>query len=115
MKSAVRSDETLHLLRIEIGITTGVQLIHQYENAVRQLLKALHILSGKLLACDLRNNVDLKRLAELIKVHDVFACQPHYFCPAIRGLLQQALGDELANGLAHWCSAAPKFLRKQKL
>ena len=73
MKSSVCGNETLHLLRIEIGLTCGLEFIHQQQDAVRQLRKSLDIFIRKLLASDLRNYVDFQRLAQFVEVHNVLA------------------------------------------
>jgi hypothetical protein len=66
MKSTICRNETLHLLRIEMGPTCGLEFIDKRQNAIRQLFKPFDVLTGKLLARDLRNYVNLQCLAQLV-------------------------------------------------
>ena len=109
MKREVGINEALHLRFVEGRLAGLFELTLEGQDIVGQQPQSLEIGFLHLPPGHFTNGVHLQGFTKLVEVDDILAGQLYDHGAAVWSLLEEPLGHELAEGLAHGCPADPEL------
>jgi len=106
MVAEVARNQVPHLVEIERGPARALQRLLKEEDLLDDPAHGIELFGSHMDTSSLADCVDFKGLAQFVKLHDILPFQLDNHRSAVRGLFEQSLGDELAEGLPHRRAAA---------